>query len=88
MVFQFRGGARVAHQKHLTVGKPIERLPMPQKLYLHTRQHLGAPTQPVVEKGDQVKKGQVVARSQAFVSAPIHAPTSGTVLDIRTAPSY
>jgi electron transport complex protein RnfC len=86
MVFQFRGGARVAHQKHLTVGKPIECLPMPQKLYLHTRQHLGAPTQPVVEKGDQVKKGQVVARAQAFVSAPIHAPTSGTVAAVAEHP--
>jgi electron transport complex protein RnfC len=79
MVFEFRGGARVAHHKHLTVGKPIEQLPMPPRLYLHTRQHLGAPLRPVVEEGDQLKKGQVVADSEAFVSAPVHAPTSGTV---------
>jgi electron transport complex protein RnfC len=86
VVFQFRGGARVAHQKHLTVGKPIERLPMPQRLYLHVRQHLGAPCEPVVQKGDQVKKGQVVAKSDAFVSAPIHAPTSGEVTEVAVHP--
>ncbi len=86
MVFQFRGGARVAHHKHLTVGKPIEQLPMPQRLFLHARQHLGAPCEPVVQKGDQVKKGQVVARADAFVSAPIHAPTSGEVTDVTVHP--
>jgi len=86
VVFQFRGGARVAHQKHLTVGKPIEQLPMPQRLYLHVRQHLGAPCEPAVQKGDQVKKGQVVAKSDAFVSAPIHAPTSGEVTEVAVHP--
>lgn len=86
MVFEFRGGARVAHQKHLTAGKAIEQLPMPQRLYLHTRQHLGAPAAPVVAPGDQVGKGQVVARAEAFVSAPIHAPTSGRVTAVAEHP--
>jgi electron transport complex protein RnfC len=86
VVFQFRGGARIAHQKHLTVGKPIEQLRMPQKLYLHTRQHLGAPARPVVEVGDQVKKGQVVAEAPVFVSAPVHAPTSGAIVAVTECP--
>jgi electron transport complex protein RnfC len=86
VVFQFRGGARVAHQKHLTAGKSIEPLPMPQRLYLHVRQHLGAACEPVVGKGDRVEKGQMVARSDAFVSAPIHAPTSGEIVDVTVHP--
>jgi electron transport complex protein RnfC len=86
MVFRFRGGAQVAHQKHLTAGKPIESLPVPSVLYLHTRQHLGAPAQPVVAKGDQVCKGQVIAQAGGFVSAPVHAPTSGTVREVTDHP--
>jgi electron transport complex protein RnfC len=82
MVFEFRGGAKIAHQKHLTAGKPIEPLPMPQRLYLHTRQHLGAPAVPVVAKGDRVGKGQLIAEARVFVSAPVHAPTSGVILDV------
>jgi len=45
-------------------------------------QHIGAPAEPVVIKGDKVKVGQLVAKASGFVSANIHASVSGTVTSI------
>ena len=46
-------------------------------------QHIGAPCEPVVAKGDRVLVGQKIAEAGGFVSAPIHASVSGTVKDIK-----
>ncbi|MBQ3914550.1 MAG: electron transport complex subunit RsxC, partial [Paludibacteraceae bacterium] len=48
-------------------------------------QHIGAPAKPVVQKGDAVKVGQLLAEAGGFVSAPIHSPVSGKVAKIDTA---
>ena len=45
-------------------------------------QHIGAPAQPVVEKGQKVKVGELIAKAGGFVSANIHAPFSGTITKI------
>lgn len=45
-------------------------------------QHIGAPCQAVVAKRDKVAAGQIVGKSDAFVSAPVHSPVDGTVKDI------
>ena len=37
----------------------------------------------MVEKGDAVKKGQVIGQSVGFVSVPVHSPVSGTVKEVR-----
>ena len=42
----------------------------------------GAPNEPVVKPGDVVAKGQVIAESKAFMSAPVHASIAGTVKKI------
>ncbi len=57
----------------------IEVLPLPQTAYISMAQHLGAPATPIVQKGDSVKVGQVIAEPSGFVSAYIHSPYSGTV---------
>ena len=46
-------------------------------------QHIGAPAQPVVKKGDKVLAGQKIAEMGGFVSAPIHATVSGIVKDLK-----
>ncbi len=46
-------------------------------------QHLGAPCEPIVEKGETVRRGQVIGRTEAFISAPIHSPVDGEVSAIR-----
>src|SRR5512140_2583712 len=86
ITFKFRGGAKIPHHKEQTAGKPIETLPMPSRLYVHTQQHMGAAARPVVSEAQYVAKGQLLAEATAFVSAPVHAPTSGTVVAVRSWP--
>jgi len=66
----------------MSLGKPIAEPPLLEKYQVILRQHIGAPPNPVVEKGDKVGKGQLLAESGGFVSAPVHSPTSGTVTGV------
>lgn len=60
----------------------IEVLPTPSTVYISVAQHIGAPAVPVVNVGDRVKTGQVVAEPGGFVSAFIHSSVTGTVKSI------
>jgi electron transport complex protein RnfC len=82
MLKSFRGGVHPNDSKRYTSGKPIEVMPPPERVIIPVRQHIGTPCVPIVKKGDKVKKGQVIASSDAFVSSPIHASISGTVVDV------
>ena len=86
MAKSFRGGVHPDDRKRYTAAKPIEAAPLPPKVIIPTRQHIGAPCTPVVKVGDAVKKGQVIAEAQAFVSSPIHASISGKVTEIAEYP--
>ncbi|HMM22813.1 MAG TPA: electron transport complex subunit RsxC [Selenomonadales bacterium] len=86
MAKTFRGGVHPDDQKRYTAAKPIEVAPVPQKVIIPTRQHIGAPCTAVVKVGDLVKKGQVIAEAQAFVSSPVHASISGKVAEIAEYP--
>ncbi len=86
-LFRVRGGVHPASHKERTSGEPIRVLPMPPKLYIPLQQHIGAPAEAVVRKGERVLKGQLLARSQGAVSAPVHAPTSGTIKKITKHPA-
>ncbi|MBO7182953.1 MAG: electron transporter RnfC, partial [Bacteroidales bacterium] len=63
----------------LTAGKSIVDMPLPKQAVVLLGQHIGAPTQAVVEKGAMVKTGQLLAKAGGFVSANIHSPVSGKV---------
>lgn len=84
----FQGGVHPRGHKAATTHKTIQTMPMPAHLYVPLQQHIGAAAEPEVAPGDKVLKGQMLARSQGMISAPVHAPTSGTVVAIepRTAP--
>jgi electron transport complex protein RnfC len=86
MAKSFRGGVHPDDRKRFTAAKPIEAAPLPDKVVIPTRQHIGAPCAPVVKVGDVVKKGQVIAETQAFVSSPVHASVSGKVVEIADYP--
>lgn len=86
MVKSFRGGVHPNGHKDYTSGKQIEIAPLPSKVIIPVRQHIGAPCTPIVEKGDEVKKGQVIAKNDAFVSSNVHASISGKVIDISDYP--
>ena len=78
----FRGGVHPYEGKELTKDKPIvEYFPTGQMVY-PLSQHIGAPAKPVVQKGDRVLRGQVIAEAGGFVSSPIHSSCSGTVAKI------
>jgi electron transport complex protein RnfC len=78
-----KGGIHPPENK-LTADKPIVVLPVPPQVTVPVSQHIGAPAVPVVEKGAEVKAGQIIAEAKGFVSANIHSPVSGKVNKIDT----
>jgi electron transport complex protein RnfC len=83
----FRGGVHPQGSKSDTMDKAIERMPVPQRVIIPVSQHIGAPGTPVVKVGDLVKKGQLIANNDAFITSEVHASTSGKVVDIGIYPS-
>ena len=82
----FFGGIHPYDGKDLAKAQPIEEMPLPTELSVPLSQHIGAPCQPTVKVGDMVKRGQLIATSEAFMHADIHAPTSGKVAKIEPRP--
>jgi len=78
---RFRGGVHPPHSK-VTSDKKIEKASLPKIAVFPICQHVGAPCDPLVNVGDQVKAGQKIADSKAVVSAPIHSSISGKVVEI------
>jgi electron transport complex protein RnfC len=62
-------------------------MPLPGTLRVSMAQHLGAPAKPLVKKGDTVLRGQVIGEAAGFISAAVHAPTSGEVSAVGEAPT-
>ena len=81
-VFGFHGGIHPPENKHQSVRTPIADAGIPPQLIMPLSQHIGAPAVPVVAVGDTVLKGQMIAEPGGFVSVPLHAPTSGTIVAI------
>ncbi|MFA6972706.1 MAG: electron transport complex subunit RsxC [Gallionella sp.] len=81
-LFKLRGGVHPQSRKELASERAISILPMPERLFVPLQQHVGAPAQPLVKVGDHVLKGQLIGDSQGFISAPVHAPTSGRIIAI------
>ncbi|MBW8323948.1 MAG: electron transport complex subunit RsxC [Prolixibacteraceae bacterium] len=79
------GGVHPAENK-LSAQKAIEVLPLPKTVFIPVGQHIGAPAESIVQKGDQVKVGQLIAKSSGFVSANIHSSVSGKVTKVETGP--
>lgn len=76
-----RGGVHPAQHKR-TGAKPITVCPLPP-IFIHPiKQHIGDPCEPIVAVGDKVLRGQKIAAAQGYISASIHASTSGTVVKI------
>lgn len=78
------GGVHPAENK-LSANAPIETVPVPGQAIVPLGQNLGAPSRPVVKKGDKIKVGQLIAEASGFISTNIHSPVSGSVLKIDNA---
>ena len=77
-----RGGMHLDHQKNTAEVESVV-MPAPKTVYIPLSQHIGAPANPIIKKGDAVFVGTVIAEAGGFVSAPIHSSVSGTVADIK-----
>ncbi len=74
------------HDFKISANAAIEDFPLVDIAYIPVSQHLGAPAEPVVAKGDTVKTGQLIAKANGFISANIHSSVSGSVLSIEMLP--
>lgn len=79
---QFHGGLKPEDHKAESKNQGILTLPLSKKFIMPLKQHIGESNKPLLQVGDTVKKGQLIASSAAQISAPIHAPTSGVISEI------
>ncbi len=75
------GGVHPPENK-ISTKAAITELPLPKTVVIPLGQHLGAPSKPLVSKGDEIKVGQLIAESSGFISANIHSSVSGKVVKI------
>ena len=85
MLRTFRIGGIHPPENKLSAGKKITALATPKQVIIPLSQHIGAPAQAVVKKGDMVKVGTLLAKAGGFVSANIHSSVSGKVNKIDNA---
>ncbi|MFA5569853.1 MAG: electron transport complex subunit RsxC [Sphaerochaetaceae bacterium] len=78
-----KGGVHPKDKKELSHSQAIEILPTPSELVIPLSQHLGAPAKPLKEKGESVTAGEKIGEASSFISADIHSPVNGTILEIR-----
>jgi len=87
-LFKFKGGVHPPEHKAESNARPIHPAPLPKKLVIPLRQHIGNPAKPVVAVGDPVKKGQMIAEADGYISTAVHASSSGivTAIDLQPVP--
>ena len=78
----FKGGFHVPDNKDLTASESIKEMPIVTDYFVSLSQHIGKPAELVVNVGDTVKEGQLIAKASSFVSANIHSPVCGEVVDV------
>lgn len=82
MLKRFKIGGIHPKENKISKDKAIETMPLPKTAVISLAQHIGAPAEAVVKRGDVVKVGQLIGKAKGFISANIHASVSGTVKSI------
>ena len=78
----FEHGVHPAHHKEQTEDLPIQRVPFGKHYVMPLGQHIGVPCEAVVEEGEKVERGQLIAKPGGFVSTALHSPVKGTVTKV------
>ncbi len=78
----FKIGGIHPEENKITAEIPTQIAELPKQAIFPLSQHIGAPAKPVVQRGDKVKVGSLLAEAGRFVSAPIYSSVSGTVAKI------
>ncbi|MCL2617046.1 MAG: electron transport complex subunit RsxC, partial [Defluviitaleaceae bacterium] len=80
----FKGGIHPPDSKGYSEKEAIKEIypEVGAKLVFPMHQHIGAPCEPTVAKGERVLIGQKIGEAKGYVSAPVHSSTSGMVVDV------
>lgn len=78
-LFTFKKGVHPEEYKNYAQDKAIEELPLPKDVFIPLQQHIGKPSTPVVQKKDEVKTGQLIAKADGVFSSNIHSSVTGKV---------
>ena len=82
-VLSFKGGIHPQYNKDISIREPLREAPLPDLAVVPLSQHIGAPCEAIVAKGDVVEEGQIIGKSPSFISSYVHSPIFGTVKDIK-----
>jgi electron transport complex protein RnfC len=83
----FKHGVHPPENKNETNGLSIRQFPFAPLIILPMAQHIGAPSEIIIREGQEVVRGQVLAKANGYVSVPTHSPVSGTVRKIANVPT-
>ncbi len=83
---RFHGGMQLEDHKTESLARGLQQASLPGQLFLPLNQHIGEVNAPLVKPGERVLRGQLIAASSSPISAPLHAPTSGTIREISAHP--
>lgn len=78
----FRGGVRVPRSKERLQGACSRDVALPPLLVYPLQAHVGTPARPLVDVGQKVRRGELLAAPSSYVSQAIHAGTSGVIVEI------
>jgi len=81
-LFKFKGGVKPDPKKTVSTQLPITAAPLVQRYVVPLHQSVGGTPRPIVTVGDHVLKGQRIGEADGWVSAAVHAPTSGRVVEV------
>jgi electron transport complex protein RnfC len=83
----FRHGVHPEEHKQATCGLPVERMPFVDEYVLPLSQHAGKPSVPIVTTGQRIRRGELVAEADGFVSAALASPVTGEVVGVELRPN-
>ncbi len=83
----FRHGIHPPEAKDATKDLPIRQFPFAPSLAVPLSQHIGKPAVPCVKPGQEVTRGQTIAKADGWMSVDMHAPVSGVIRKIGLMPN-
>ncbi len=77
--YTFNHGVHPEEFKELSNTCKIQRMPFIEEYTLPLGQHIGALSECLVKKGQEVKRGELIAKASGFISSALHSPVDGTI---------